>query len=324
MKLRQHRFDPTLAEVPEADLALKRSAANRIEVTARDAFGQQVVRHVTVHQRPAPVVIVPGWGTSGPDDLFNLPEYLRRRGYPADRLAVLSVASTFVYGGLQDSLAAAGYVRGRDQFIVPYDWRLPIAPSDGVRDGVLAAVTAESMLQPQPAFSLGYLGTFLKRLVVNDTPDANHLLLDLNAGSVPGVNPWTSLVRQATVTYGEHPRALVSNRPITTETFVRAVVADGQRGSVQPFQVPNPITPPAGSISHVRERLPAGDDTVPAVSLRATSANDPTIVVRAWGNGAPAIGQTWTPTTGSVRHAGFLGNPDVLAFIRRRIRPIEA
>ena len=100
-------------------------------------------------------------------------------------------------------------------------------------------------------------------------------------------------------------------------------MADGQRGSVWPFQLPNPITPPAGSIYHVRDKLPAGDDMVPAVSLRATYANDPRIVVRSWGNGTPPAGRAWTQTTGSVRHAGFLGNSDVLAFIRRRILPVD-
>lgn len=459
-----------------AILVLERSTANRIEVTARDAFGQHLTRHVTVHQRPAPVVIVPGWGTSGPRNLFDLSDFLLRRGYPAERLAVSGVARALVYGKLQDSLAAAGYVRGRDQFLVPYDWRLPIAPIDDTRDGVLAAVTADSILQPEPAFALGYLGNFLKQLVVgdpsivtvdllghsnggllsrayvqsaaygaaftvggrthslprvddlmllatpslgsaitypfwnndtssftlplvlaelnlvgtmlrpvyhdvinreatvtgpdgsidlaaitdprtgqpdprlflrrylaslrdmlptypfltdpsgrlttiNDTPDANGLLLEINAGSTSGSNPWASLVRRVTVTHGEHPLERVSRQPIMTETFVRAIVADGRSGSVWPFQESRPITPPAGSIYHMRERLASGDDMVPGVSLEATYANDPRIVVRAWGNGKPSTSRSWTPTNGSVRHATFLGNPDILAFIRRRVSP---
>jgi len=457
-----------------ATMAFKRSATNRIEVTARDRFGQRETRLITVQQRPEPVVIVPGWGTSGPANLFDLPEFLLHRGYPADRLAVLGVADAFVYGGIQDALTAAGYVKGRDQFIVPYDWRLPIASSDGVPDGVLSAVTAESILQPEPAFALGYLGNFLKQMVVNDpsivsidllghsnggllsrsyvqslaygagftvggrayslpkvddlvliatpslgsaitypfwnndtssftlslvladvnivgtilgpvyndvvaneasvagpdgridraaildpvtslpdprlflrrylpslrdmlptyafltdtsgrlttinnTPDANHLLLDINRRSSPGTNPWARLVRQVTVSYGEHPRGGFFDRPIATETFVRAVVADGRSGSVWPFQSPRPITPPAGSVYHLRESLPAGDDMVPSVSLRATYAGDPRIVVRPWGNGTPEGGRAWTPTKGSVRHAEILKNRDVLTFIRDRL-----
>jgi hypothetical protein len=58
---------------------------------------------------------------------------------------------------------------------------------------------------------------------------------------------------------------------------------------------------------------------VPSVSLRATYANDPRIVVKPWGNGRPGVDRKWTPTTGSVRHAELLANGDVLAFIRRRL-----
>ena len=42
---------------------------------------------------------------------------------------------------------------------------LRIAPDDGVRDGVLSQVTAESILQPRPTFALGYLGWFISPLV---------------------------------------------------------------------------------------------------------------------------------------------------------------
>lgn len=459
------------------DLRLQPSTVNRIDVSAEDAFGQRAGHRITVHQRPTPVVIVPGWATSGPRNLFDLPEFLMQRGYPADKLAVMGVAKAVVYGDLRTSLAAAGYEKGRDQFLVPYDWRMRIAPDDGVRDGVLSQVTVESILQPQPTFALGYLGTFLKQLVmhdpsivtvdmlghsngglmarsyiqslaygasftsdgraytlptvdsvillatpslgsaisyplwnndtssftlslvladinlmrtflkpayyqvvsegravtgpdgiidraaitdpvtgqpdpllflqrylaslrdlmptygflrdadgrltdINNTPSANYLLLDINATSSPGVNPWTALVRQATATFGVHPVGRFTGRPVLTETFVRDVVADGRTGSTWPFQLPKPIVPLAGTRVHVRERLAAGDDMVPAVSLAATYANDPTLVVKPWGNGTRQPHDlSWNATKGSVRHAGFLSNPDVLAFVRRRIAP---
>ena len=58
---------------------------------------------------------------------------------------------------------------------------------------------------------------------------------------------------------------------------------------------------------------------VPPVSLRATCAAEPRIVVRPWGDGTPGVGRSWIPTTGSMRHAELPGNPDVLASIRRRL-----
>jgi hypothetical protein len=90
------------------DLRLQPSVVNRIDVSAEDAFGQRAVHRITVHQRPTPVVIVPGWATSGPRNLFDLPEFLMQRGYPADKLAVMGVAKAVVYGDLRTSLAAAG------------------------------------------------------------------------------------------------------------------------------------------------------------------------------------------------------------------------
>ncbi|MFM8893586.1 MAG: dockerin type I domain-containing protein [Planctomycetia bacterium] len=450
------------------DLSLRRSTRNPIDVTVRDSFGQAAERRLVVEQRPTPVVIVPGWGTSMPGNPFDLPDFLVQLGYPAGKLS----ATGLVYGGLRASLAAAGYARERDQFIVPYDWRLPIAPDDGLRDGVLSRVTVESILQREPTFSLGYLGNFLKQLVVddpsivkidmlghsngglltrayvqspaygaafefggrtfalpqvdsvvllatpslgsaisfpfwnnetasfavsllvadvnlvnlviapvyrdvvergkvvtgptgaidrasitdpatgqpdprvflqrylaslrdllptydflegpdgtrtniNDTPSANRLLLDLNAGSTPGVNPWTAAVRRVTATFGAYPLGWFG--PVSTETYNTVVVADGKSGSIWPFQSARPITPPAGTVYHARRSLTVGDDMVPLVSLLATYANDPRILVRGWANGTPAPGSGWKSTKGSVRHADVVGNADVVAFIRSRI-----
>lgn len=453
-----------------AEVRLKASAENRITVTAEDSFGQRSFRRITVQQRPTPVVIVPGWATSMPRSLFDVPDFLMRLGYPAEKLT----ATGLLYGDLRHSLAAAGYVRERDQFIVPYDWRLPLAPDDGVRDGVLTAVTSESILRPQPTSALGYLGNFLADLVerdpsivkvdmlgysfgglvsrayiqsaaygadftvggrtfalpevdrlmllatpsqgsaisypfwnndaasfsvplllgdinivntilgpvyrrvvrdghrvtgpsgaidrasitdpltgrpdpraflqryfaslrdmlptyaflsdsagrlstINDTPQANRILLDLNATSSPGVNPWTANVGQVTATFGVNPRAWLTGWPVTTETYVRELVADGRTGSIWPFQLSHRIRPAAGTTYYEKQTLVAGDDMVPEVSLVATYAGDPTITIKPWGNGTPPSGRTWTRTSSSVRHARLLDNPDVLAFVRSRL-----
>ena len=63
-----------------------------------------------------------------------------------------------------------------------------------------------------------------------------------------GRSPWPRLVREVTVGCGELPRGGFFSQPVLTETFVRAVVADGRSGSVWLFQAPAPITPPAGSV----------------------------------------------------------------------------
>ncbi len=455
-----------------ADMQLQAAVENRIAVMAQDAFGQRAFREVLVHQRRTPVVIVPGWATSMPRSLFDIPDFLMRLGYPAEKLT----APSLIYGDLRHSLATAGYVRERDQFIVPYDWRLPLAADDGMRDGLLTAVTVESILRSQPTSALGYLGTFLAKMVeqdpsivkvdmlgysfgglitrayvqssayggsftaggrtlalpqvdklmllatpsqgsaisyafwnndtssfalsllvdeinvvrtvlapvyeevvqrgravtgpngvidraaitdpvtgrpdpraflqryfasvrdmlptyeflydtagrlttINDSPSANRILLDLNATSSPGVNPWTANVGQVTATFGVHPREWFWNRPLPTETFVRNAVGDGRTGSIWPFQSPRRITPAAGTVYPVKQSLVGGDDMIPEVSLMATYANDPRITVRRWGNGAPAAGQSWTRTSSSVRHASVLNNRDVLAFVRSRLIP---
>lgn len=453
-----------------ADLQLRASSDNFIAVSSEDVFGQRALRGLTVQQRPTPVVVVPGWATSMPRNPFDVPDFLLRLGYPAEKLA----ATDLLYGDLKHTLAAAGYATGRDQFIVPYDWRLPLAPDDGVRDGLLTAVTTESILRSQPSSALGYLGNFLARLVerdpsivkvdmlgysfgglmarayvqssaygaaftiggrtlvlpevdklvllatpsqgsaitypfwnndtssfsvsllvadinvvsavlapvyrmvvkdgrkvatpsgvidraaitdpmtgrpdpraflqryfaslrdmlptypflidtagrlttINDTPSANRILLDLNATSSPGVNPWTVNLGQVTATFGVSPRSWLTNREVKTETYIREVVADGKAGSIWPFQSLHRVTPAAGTTYYQKQSLAAGDDMVAEVSLVATYADDPTITVKKWGNGRPPPGRTWTRTSSGVRHANLLHNADVLAFIRSRL-----
>ncbi|MGI9177000.1 MAG: hypothetical protein ACR2IT_03990, partial [Pirellulales bacterium] len=154
---------------------------------------------------------------------------------------------------------------------------------------------------------------------INDTPSANRILLDLNATSSPGVNPWTANVGQVTATFGVYPRAWITNRLITTETFVREVVGDGRTGSIWPFESPHRVTPALGTTFYQKQSLAAGDDMVPEVSLLATYAGDPKITLKRWGNGPPLPGRVWTPTSASVRHADLLNNADVLAFVRSRL-----
>lgn len=156
-----------------ANLDLKPSTENWIDVSATDAFGQSLTQRMLVDQRPTPVVILPGYTATLPKSISDLMPFLMNLGYPADKLAVIPAwtakyGMNNVYANLQVMLTNSGYVNGMDQFLVPYDWRIPIAPNDGVQDGVLSLVTADSITQAQPQFSLGYVGNFLKNLVETD------------------------------------------------------------------------------------------------------------------------------------------------------------
>lgn len=160
----------------QTSLDLMASKVNRIDVSATDAFGQSLLQHVIVDQRPTPVVIVPGYTATLPanGNLSDLLDFAMNIGYPADKLAVVpewaqkQEGMTNPYSSIQVMLTNSGYVNNVDQFLLPYDWRLPIAPYDGVNDGVLSSVTVASITQAQPHFSLGYLGNFLKTLVESD------------------------------------------------------------------------------------------------------------------------------------------------------------
>ena len=158
----------------QASLNLQASTINPIQVSAMDAFGQSLTSQVTVDQRPTPVVVIPGYTASLPKTLADVGTYVMQLGYPADKLAVIpqwaqSLGNMVdVYSNIQVMLTNAGYVNNVDQFIVPYDWRIPIAPNDGVQDGVLSLVTGASITQAQPQFSLGYLGNFMKQMVESD------------------------------------------------------------------------------------------------------------------------------------------------------------
>jgi len=57
---------------------------------------------------------------------------------------------------------------------------------------------------------------------LNATPDANHLLLDLNAGTSPGVNPWAARVGEVIATFGVHPLGWFTRQPVATETGATA------------------------------------------------------------------------------------------------------
>lgn len=198
----------------------------------------------------------------------------------------------------------------------------------------LAAITDPGTGQPDPLKFLRLYGASLRDLLptynfldttggqltnINSDPmSANFTVLDLNATSSPGVNPWTGLVDSATATFGVHPAP--GGTPVPTVTFNQTVVGNGTTGAIWPFQEPSPIVPPLGTVYYNDITAPFGDGTVPYISQIATYANDPSIVVAQWGNGTPQTPPSWIQTIGAVEHSPYLNNSDVLEFVRKRLR----
>lgn len=197
----------------------------------------------------------------------------------------------------------------------------------------LATITDPNTGQPDPLKFLRLYGASLRDLnptydflltpqgqltnINGDSSSANYTVLDMNATSTPGVNPWTALVDSVSATFGVYPN--INGNPVQTTTENQTVIADGTTGQIWPFQENNPIVPPAGTIYYNNILKDFGDGTVPYISQIATYANDGSIVVAQWGNGTPQSPPSWTQTIGVVMHSPYLNNGDVLEFVRKRL-----
>lgn len=103
----------------------------------------------TVLSSRTPVLIVPGVGgtTPLPDPLVAAAWLLQQGPNPSlltyiDNFKLTIWGKTFnltVYQPLINSLLQSGYVLNQNLFVATYDWRLPIAPYDGVLDTYLHA-----------------------------------------------------------------------------------------------------------------------------------------------------------------------------------------
>jgi|GEM_PF-1573274 len=190
----------------ESTLRVDREGSYVVHVSAQTSvFGQSNEQGMFLNRRPTPVVILPGYTSSLPKSINLLEQYLMTLGFPASELAVVPqwVASFGIispYTNIQQMLSNEGYVQNEDQFIVPYDWRIPIAPYDGVQDGVLSLVTGTSITQAQPRYSLGYFGNFLKQMVLNDPSIVNIDLVGHSNGGLMTRAYIQSLAYGATVT----------------------------------------------------------------------------------------------------------------------------
>lgn len=189
------------------------------------------------------------------------------------------------------------------------------------------------VLPTYPFVSLNRAGKEGLRTINGDPESRNELLLDLNATSAPGSNPWASLADSLIVTYPVHVLAV----PDTADTStVLTAVADeqmvGPGGLVVPFTAFDRPSqrgiPTVAGQRWYRETYEAnaGDGAFPIRSMQeyffdSTGQPDPLIRVQQWGNGPSPTGTPkaeWVTARGNLSHNLFIENPDITSWIARQ------
>ncbi len=170
---------------------------------------------------------------------------------------------------------------------------------------------------------------------INNTADRNELLLDLNASSEPGNNPWTALADSVTVTYPVHvvlDPASPGSGTVPTNVMVRT--EQGTGGEILPF------TAFAGNNRTAIATKPGqtwyaevfardqGDGAFPQSSMQdmfftVSGQPDPSIRLQQWGNGVSAEQgkDSWVTVEGNLSHNLFIENPAISDWISQQIAP---
>ncbi|HUN66663.1 MAG TPA: T9SS type A sorting domain-containing protein [Bacteroidota bacterium] len=117
-----------------------------------------------------PVLLVPGIGATYPADQNDIGPWMFTRGIQPSGLQIDPLAHA--YDDLIQTLKNAGYVEGKDLFIVNYDWRIPPGPFDGVFDGVVNGISAASLTDSTFSYAVDYLGFYLRQAM--DAWEADH------------------------------------------------------------------------------------------------------------------------------------------------------
>lgn len=110
-----------------------------------------------------PVLFIPGFAASMPK-VGDIRSFVLNRG-----LAPTNLNLSGAYEPLVKTLEANGYVDGQTFFGATFDWRMPVAPTDGVNDGNLRSLTAEQITTGVRTggfpYAVDYLGFWLDQAV---------------------------------------------------------------------------------------------------------------------------------------------------------------
>lgn len=164
----------------------------------------------------------------------------------------------------------------------------------------------------------------------NDPKNNNNLLLDLNATSTPGSNPWARLVTKLDVTYPAN--VVINGKPSQTALFDRTMWGPG--GQVAPFSAfsaPTPAAAPTVADETWYQEVvepQAGDNAFPLRSMQGTlfdSAGfpDPAVTVQQWGNGPSPVGtapiRKWRQTADDLSHNSFIAATTIDQWIAAQV-----
>lgn len=193
-----------------------------------------------------PVLVVPGiFGSFALDipgvlgDEGNYRKWLLNVGIDPTELQIDPLIH--VYDDLIQSLENAGYEKGRDLFVAPYDWRLNLAPittGETEHDGKITGVSGASLTDSSIEFGLDYLGYWLKQAAEQWFANYGQPLVSVNivAHSMGGLLARSYIQSSA---YGDTFSSAIAGRelnlPVASNLTMLGVPNQGGAGAWNPW-----------------------------------------------------------------------------------------
>ncbi len=189
-----------------------------------------------------------------------------------------------------------------------------------------ASITDPQTQQPSPLlFGQQYFAYFRQSIadydflsingvlgnVNSDPANSPNLLLDLNAGSTTGNNPWLSRVNNSSATFG-----------VTVSTVTQLLQQTGVGGTVWPLGQAAPVATVAGQVWYQSQvTANQGNGVSPIASMFGRFPGDSRINLQLWGSPAvvPPAGISFTPTNFPVSQIGLINNKDFLDWLKLRL-----